>query len=136
VLALPLADILVRHPDPAVVVGVRDHPLDEVAVRFLDVGAAAELRLSLAHPDDEGVANALELGRPEHARAADRSDAPIDAAAREGGRPELTQLSLESGDLAAKLVAQKPIVAGADEIELVPCLLCQYLRHDVSRNAV
>jgi hypothetical protein len=124
VLALALADVLVRHADPVVPVRVRDHLLDEQAVRFLDVGAASDLGLRLADPHDQRVADAFEIGRAEHARPARRADAPVDPAAREGGDPELAELALEPGDLAAKLVPNQAFLVGRrgdDEVELVLC---------------
>jgi hypothetical protein len=124
VLALALADVLVRDPDPVVPVRVRDHLLDQQAVRLLDVRAASDLGLRLADPDDERVADALEIGRAEHARPAGGADAPVDPAAREGGDPQLAELPLEPGDLAAELVADPALLVdrwGCDELELVLC---------------
>jgi hypothetical protein len=122
--ALALTDVLVRDPDPVVPVGVGDHLLDQHAVRLLDVRATGDLGLRLAHPDNQGVANALEIGRVEHARPAGAADGPIDPAAREGGYPELPELSLEPGDLATKLLAYPALLVGrrgGDELELVLC---------------
>ena len=105
-------------------VRVRDHLLDEHAIRLLDVRAARDLGLRLTDPDDESVADALEVGRAEHARPAGGADAPVDPAAREGGDPELAELPLEPGDLAAKLVADQTLPVGrrgGDELELVLC---------------
>jgi hypothetical protein len=124
VLALALADVLVRDPDPVVPVRVRDHLLDQQAVRLLDVRAASDLGLRLADPDDERVADALEIGCAEHARPAGGADAPVDPAAREGSDPELAELPLEPGDLGAELVADPTLLVdrrGCDELELVLC---------------
>jgi hypothetical protein len=101
VLAFALADVVVRDPDPPVLVRVGDHPLDQGAVLLLDVGAARDLRLRLADPHDQRVANPLEVGRAEHPRPSDRPHAPVDSEPGEGGGPELTELALETGDLAA-----------------------------------
>ena len=107
-----------------VTVRVRDHLLDQQAVRLLDVRAASDLGLRLADPDDERVADALEIGSAEHARPTGGADAPVDSAARKGGDPELAELPLEPGDLVAELVADPALLVdrrGCDELELVLC---------------
>jgi hypothetical protein len=122
--ALALADVLVRNPDPVVPVRVGDHLLDQEAVGLLDVRATRDLGLRLAHPDDQRVADALEIGRGEHPRPARAADAPVDPATREGGDPELPEVPLEPGDLAAKLLAYPALLVGrrsGDELELVLC---------------
>jgi hypothetical protein len=122
VLAFTLADVRVRDPNPAVLLRVGDHALDQAPVSLLHVGAARDLRLCLAHPHHQRVANPLEVGRAQHPRAADRADAPVDSEPREGGRPELAELPLEAGDLAAQLLADGALVTGPDrELELVLC---------------
>jgi hypothetical protein len=93
-----------------VLLRVSDHPLDQDPVRLLDVGPARDLRLRLAHPDHESVANPLKLGRPEDPRAAGGADAPIDAAAREGGGPQLAEPALEPSDLTPELVPDEALV--------------------------
>jgi len=114
VLAVPVADVVVRDLHPAVALGLGDHALDETAVLLLDVGPAAKLVLSLADPHQERVANALELGGAEQAGPADRADVPVDALTREGGHPKLAELLLQARDLAAKLVADGPLVLGRE----------------------
>jgi hypothetical protein len=110
VLALPLADVVVRDADPVVLLRVGDHSLDQEAVRFLDVGAASDLSLRLAHPDHESVANPLELSRAEYPRAAGGANAPIDAVAREGRGPELAEPALEPSDLTPEVIPDEALV--------------------------
>ena len=100
-LAFALAHVLVRDPDPAVLVRVGDHLLDEGPVLLLDVSAARDLRLRLADPHNQRVTNQLEVGRTQHPRTADGADAPVDAEPWERRRPELAELALEPGDLDA-----------------------------------
>jgi len=109
--AAGLADVVVRDLDPAEAVGLRDHRLEQAAVRLLDVGAAGDLALSLAQPVCERVANSLELRDREDPRPADRADMPVDVLTREGAREELGEPALENPDLAAKLFAGEALGA-------------------------
>jgi hypothetical protein len=103
-------------------VGVGDHALDEAPVLLLDVRPARDLGLRLAHANDQRVADTLEVGRAQHARTADRTDAPVDSLARKGGRPKFAELALEACDLAAELVADDALVVSSRrELELVVC---------------
>jgi hypothetical protein len=124
VLALALADVLVRDGHPVVPVRVGDHLLDQAAIRLLDVSPAGDLGLGLADPHDQRVTDALEVGGAQHARPARGADAPADPAARESRDPELAELPLEPGDLASKLVANTALLLGGRsgaELELVLC---------------
>jgi hypothetical protein len=113
VLAAPLADVLVRDLDPAVVVRVGDHPLDERAVVLLDIHTAGKLGPRVCHAVGKPVADPLEVADAEHARATRGGHAPLEVATRERGGEDLGQLALEAGDLAAKL--------GAGGSKLDPC---------------
>jgi hypothetical protein len=84
---------------------VGDHPLEQAAVLLLGVSSPGELGASVAQPQGERVPGALEVAAAKHPRAADRSDAPVEVLAREGGGEELTELALEAGDLAPQVVA-------------------------------
>ena len=77
----------------------------------------AELGLGLADADQERVADPLELGGAEDARAAHGADRPVDVLAREGRSPKLGELLLEAGDLAAKLVADRAVVRGDEKLQ-------------------
>ena len=116
-LAVAVADVLVRNLDPGIALRLGDHALDEAAVALLDVGAAGQLGLGLADPDQERVAHPLELGRPQDARAAHGADRPVDVLARKGRSPKLRELLLEACDLAAKLVADRAVVRGDEKLQ-------------------
>ena len=105
VLALAVADVFVRDLNPGIALGLGDHALHEAAVSLLDVGTPRDLGLGLADADQERVANPLQLSSAEDAGAANGSDRPVDSLSGEGRSPELGELLLEAGDLAAKLVA-------------------------------
>ena len=69
-----------------------------------------DLGLRLADANHQRVADPLEVGGAEHARAARGADAPVDAPARKGRRPKLAELAFEPGDLAPQLVADEALV--------------------------
>ena len=121
VLALAVADVLVRDLNPGIALGLGDHALDEAAVSLLDVGAPGDLGLGIADANEESVADPLQLSSAEDAGAANGSNGPIDSLARERGGPKLGELLLEAGDLAAKLVADGPLVLGGEEIKWHLC---------------
>ena len=121
-LAFPLTDVVVRNPNPAMLVGVGDHALDEAPVLLFDVRSARDLGLRLADANDQRVADTLEVGRAQHARTADRANAPVDSLARKGGGPKFAELALEACDLDAELVADDALVVSSRrELELVVC---------------
>ncbi len=66
--------------------GVGDHDSTRPAVRLLDVRPARDLSLRLAQAHDERVTDTLEVGGAEHARPANRTDAPLDPPAWEAVR--------------------------------------------------
>lgn len=133
-LAAGLADVLVADADPPVLGRVGDHPLDQLPVRLLMIGAAGDLGSGLGEAVGQGVAGGLELGQAEDPRPAGRSDGPVDAQAREGGGEELAELALHPRDLAAKLdpgsaallteVALAQATGGCCE-RIVPCVRIQ-----------
>src|SRR5215218_2059294 len=112
VLTRPVPDVLGGDPHPAVVLRLRDHGLEQPAVGLLDLTLTGELGLSLAQPDGESVAHALELGNSQNARPANGRDAPVDARPGEGRGKELAEPLLEQRDLAPKLVARPVLGAG------------------------
>jgi hypothetical protein len=114
VLAIAIADVLVRDLDPAVALGLGDHPLDEATVLLFGICAARDLRLRLADANQERVANPLELGRSEDARTANSAYRPVDSLARKGSGPKLRKLLFEARDLAAELVAEGTLVRGGE----------------------
>src|SRR5215207_7194599 len=88
-LAWALADVLGGNPHPPIALGRRDHGLEQPAIRLLDLATPTELRLSLAEPDREPVADPLELGDTKNARPADSGHIPMDPRSREGRCEEL-----------------------------------------------
>lgn len=86
-----------------------EHLLEELAVSLLDPAAARHLGFGSPEADGKGVADRLELGHAEHARAADGSNAEVDPLAREGGGEELTEPALQQRDLAAQLEADPAV---------------------------
>jgi hypothetical protein len=106
VLTRALADILGGDAHPAVAVGRRDHRLEQAAILLLDLAPASDLRLSLAEPHREPVADPLELGDAEDAGSTHGGNAPVDARSRKGGGEELPEPLLEQTDLSAQLLAR------------------------------
>jgi hypothetical protein len=104
--AAALADVVVGDDHPTVALGRGDHPLDEAAVRLLGLGPPRELGAGVAKPQRQGVAEPLELADREHPRAAERTDAPFDPPAREGGAEHVPELALDPADLAAQVGAR------------------------------
>lgn len=114
-LAWALADVLGGNPHPPIALGRRDHGLEQPAIRLLDLATPTELRLSLAEPDREPVADPLELGDTKNARPADSGHIPMDPRSREGRCEELAQPLLEQRDLPPQLVAGLAIGSGVDD---------------------
>ena len=76
VLAAGLADVLVRHAHPPVGSGIEEHLLDQLPVALLHVGAVGEGAAAVLHTGRQVVAELLELGQGEKARAAARRARP------------------------------------------------------------
>jgi hypothetical protein len=70
VTAAGLADVLVGDPQPVVALGLGQHPFEKLAVAVLDVAAIGEDRPHVGDPAQQPVADLLQLGDPEQARAA------------------------------------------------------------------
>jgi hypothetical protein len=112
--ASDLADVLVGDPDPPVLLGARDHHLDQLALALLVLRPPPKLIPRLGQPRGEAVTDALEVGEPQHARASSRPDRPLEAAAREDGGEQLPELALQPGDLPSKLFAGGALAVLAD----------------------
>jgi hypothetical protein len=110
VAAAALADVLARHPDPLVALGVEHHPLDQAAILLLLRGALREIALHPAQAGREVVAHALQLAQGEHARPGHGGHRPVQAGARIGRGEGLGELALEAGDLLAQRPARGPLV--------------------------
>src|SRR5204862_5013795 len=104
--AAGLADVLVRDPHPAVPLRLGDHRLEQAPEVLPPPPPPLELGLGLAKPHRQRIAHALELAGPQHARPADRPDAPLDPLARKRRGEELAEPPLERRDLTAKVVAR------------------------------
>jgi len=135
-LAAGLADVLVANPDPAVIGRVGDHPLDQLTVDLLGVGAPGDLRPGLGEAMGERVPGPLELGHPEDPGSTGSADGPLDAEARKGRGEELAELALHAGDLTTQLdspgapVLDEAAVAlwarpPTEAERLVPCIRIQ-----------
>jgi hypothetical protein len=92
-----------------VALGGGDHRLENASVGLLGVGPTRELGTRVAESQRQGVADPLELAGAQHPRPADRADAPVDPAPREGRCEGLAQLALELADLATQLVTGEPL---------------------------
>jgi hypothetical protein len=109
-MAAGLADVLVRHPDPFVVLGVEQHLLDEAAILLLHLGALAQRVPRVGHTGREFVAELLELCQRQDARTGLRRHAPLEALARPDGAEELRELLLEPRDLVAQRSPRRALV--------------------------
>jgi hypothetical protein len=105
--AAGLADVVVGDDHPAMAVRGGNHPLDQAAVRLLDLRAAGELRLRVAQAQGQSVAYPLQLGGRKQPRPADRTDPPLEPGPREGRGEELAEATLEIGDLTPEVVARE-----------------------------
>lgn len=103
-LAAWLGDVLIRDPDPAVLLGVGDHPLDQRTTGLLGVGSAGNLRLSLGKTVGESISDPLQLTDPKDPRPTRGAHLPIDPAAREGGGEKVHEFALQAGYLTPQLI--------------------------------
>jgi hypothetical protein len=116
-----LPDVLVGDTHPPVLVGFRDHLLEQPAVVLLEVHPAREFRPCLLEAGCQRVSHGLEIGDSEHARASRRRDPELDPAAGEGAREELPELALELADLATQIVPRAPLRVFADPGAAAAC---------------
>lgn len=112
VTAAVLADIGAGDLHPLVAGRGGQHPLQQLAVARLQVGALAQGELRLADPHRERVAHPLQLLEAGHPRGSHRClDPSIDREAGKGLCREPRQLPLQTADLAAQLGAGEALVA-------------------------
>jgi hypothetical protein len=116
-----LPDVLVGDTHPPVLVGFRDHLLDQLAVLLLEVHPARQIRPGLLEAACQRVTYGLEIGDTEHPWAARGRDAELDPAAGEGAREELPELALELADLATQIVPRAPLRVFADPGAAAAC---------------
>ena len=114
-LAWALADVLGAHPHPPIALRGSDHGLEQPAICLLHLATTTELRLGLAQPDRQSIADPLKLRDTEDAGPANGGNAPLDPRPRERRREELTKPLLEQRDLALQLMARLAIDSGMDD---------------------
>ena len=73
VAATRLADVLARHPHPAVAVRVQEHLLDQAAAPILGNGALGERRAAARDPLHHVVAQLLQLAQAQEPGARART---------------------------------------------------------------
>jgi hypothetical protein len=110
VLAPGLADVLVAHPLPAVLLGRQQHLLDLAAVLLLDVGAVAQRAARVLDPARELVAHVLQLAQAQQARPAGGGHGELHALARPARHEQRRQLALEPLDLVQQGAARGTLV--------------------------
>ena len=112
VAAAGLPDIAVGDPDPLVGGGVRQHPLQQLAVAGLDHRSLVEGDAGSADSGREIVANALQLAEVEDAGLVGRGGhSAVELDPRKSLGEEPGQLLLEPADLAAQLDPRQPLVS-------------------------
>lgn len=85
--------------------GIGEHPLEQLALAGLGLGALRELVLDLANAQRQRVADPLELSDLEHPWTADGADPPFDPLAGKALREQLAEPPLQPRDLATQLGA-------------------------------
>lgn len=106
------ADVVARDLHPLVLGGGRQHPLQQLAVAGLQLGALVELPASSADPGGQRVADGLELAQVQRPRPARyRRHRGVDLQPREGLGDKGAELVLEAPDLAPQLGPREPLVA-------------------------
>jgi hypothetical protein len=106
--AARLADVLVGDPHPAVSLGLRDHPLEDLAFALLDVGAGVKLPPDLRQPAGQGVPHPLQILDVKNAGPSHGPDGEVDALAGEGRAEQRHQLPLHERDLAPEVLTNPP----------------------------
>jgi hypothetical protein len=104
VLTGSLPDVLGGDPDPAVAIRLRDHRLEQPAIRLLRLAPPPKLGLRLTQPHGEPIANPLKLGDAEDPRAPHRRYAPFDPRPWKRRREQLAEALFEQCDLPAELL--------------------------------
>lgn len=100
--ATGLADVGTRDPHPLVLSGRGKHPLQQLAVAGLELGALLQLAPRRANPHCQRVANRLQIAQAECPRLRRyRGDSGVDLKAREGVGEERAELRFQPPDLAA-----------------------------------
>ena len=107
-----LADVVAGYPQPAVLLRRRQHLLEQLAIRGLEIGPGREPATAFGNLVSEGVANRLELSEAERpGLAGDGRHADIDSKAGEGLGDDRGQLPLQASDLAPQLRASQKLAS-------------------------
>ena len=110
--AAGLADVGAGDPQPLVLGRSGQHPLEQLAVTGLELGALLQPKPGLADPRRQGVADSLQLAQAKRPRLTRNSaDSGVDREARKGLGDERAKLGFEAPDLAPQLNARKSLVA-------------------------
>jgi hypothetical protein len=105
------AEVLPGDADPFEFLGRSEHPLDQLPILRLDLGARSEGRARLGNPLSQPVANRLQLAEIEDpGRGGDGVDPMRHLGVAEGLSEEAGQLRLETADLAAQLEPRPALV--------------------------
>lgn len=121
VAATRLADVGAGDPQPLVLGGSAQHPLEQLAVAGLELGSFLKAAARNADPGRERVADRLEVAetqRPWLAR--ESADAGVDLDTGKGVGEERAELRLETADLSPQLGARQPLVTVDPQVG-VPC---------------
>jgi hypothetical protein len=112
VTATGLAKIVARDAQPLEVLGAGEHPLQQLAIAGLELGAVAQGLARVLDPIRKSVANRLQLAKVECPRLArDGGHVGDELQTREGIGHQGRELSLEAADLTPQLGAGEPLVA-------------------------
>jgi hypothetical protein len=112
VAASRLTEVGAGDPQPLELGGRGEHPLQQLPVGRLDLGALVEGATRLGDPRREGVANPLQLAEADQPRLLrGRRHPRVDREAGERLRGKAAQLVLKAADLAPQLGARETLVA-------------------------
>ena len=106
------ADVVARDPQPLVLGGSGQHPLQELAVARLEIVLRIQRAAGTGNPIGERVANPLQLLQARDTRLAEPGrHGGIEIEARKCLAVEAGKLVLEPADLAPELGAREALVA-------------------------
>lgn len=124
-----LAQVGPRDSQPLVLGRSDEHPLEQLPIGALNLGAIVERSPRLGDPGGQGVAHRLELTEIESFRLhCDRRHRRGESEARKGLAHQARELTLQATDLTPQLSAGEELVA-TDE-KLSPAVSIQQIRHN------
>ncbi len=128
VAAARLTDVGACDPQPLVLGRGGQHPLEQLAIAGLELGALLQLKPGLADPRRQRVADNLQLAQAKRPRLTrNGADSGVDREARKGIGDEGAKLSFEAPDLTPQLSARKSLVPV--EAKLSAYLSLKQIRH-------